>query len=598
MKNLFGQPTINGQILGCDACPLNKARGIVKIKGINRVKDQKAFIWGNYPSPNDNSKGFEFSGDAGALLWKTLKPVGLERKDFAIQNVVRCLPRDESGHSRAATKRETQCCSVFNEEALERNQGRAAVHLILGDEAGIQLLGKAYKKDKPVFWYQPWESYVVVNHHPTQVLQNGGERAGGEYYTWRDRFRAVRACMDFPGRWGYVKARKYKEVRTLDQFDEMEKYLRNEADNKRRVSFDIEDGHVDGKAVMLMAGFGAGSYYKGKEYDMVDWKRWKGECFSVVLDHPGSGYSKSHAAEMRERVKKLVEDDTLKKAIQNGSYDTDQCWRFLGAKLRGYDYDTQYGTFLRYSYLRSCGLENLTYRFFPEFADYKDTVSEWSGNFANAPIDRLVLRNSGDCDITKRLEARFESQVSYPLVKVYINAGITLDKMERRGPLLDWQEWEKAKKIIPLMKQKLDRILQHVSGNPQFDCDAPQQVAHLVYDVLGMRQTEEGRSTQKGVLELLMAESGDTTMDVVIKRRGLGKIESTYLDGYATSARLNDDELRTIWWLTGAVTGRLRSGKGDKSEAEGIINFQNLHGNPLLQNLLVSDRNWRKVMDV
>jgi hypothetical protein len=37
----------------------------------------------------------------------------------------------------------------------------------------------------------------------------------------------------------------------------------------------------------------------------------------------------------------------------------------------------------------------------------------------------------------------------------------------------------------------------------------------------------------------------------------------------------------------------LRSGKGDKAEAEGVINFQNLHGNPLLKNLLVSDLDWR-----
>ncbi len=348
---------------------------------------------------------------------------------------------------------------------------------------------------------------------------------------------------------------------------------------------------------MLLAGFGTGDFTRmvGKRQDFSSWK---GESFSVVLDHPESGYTPAHTREMRERSKKLVEDPSIKKALQNGSYDKASCKEQLGARLRGYDYDTMYGTYLRYSFLRSCSLENLTYLFFPEFADYKEVTAKWSDNFANCPLENLVLRNGGDCDVTKRLEVRFSNQISYELNKVYIHCGITLDKMEHRGPILDYEQHAKAVKIVPELIAKLDRMLQQISGDPDFDCDSHDQVAHLVYDVLGMPESEEGgRSTNKTILEGLAAETGNPTLELIIKDRALRKIKSTYLEGYANSARLHKGELRTIWWLTGTVSGRLRSGKGDKGDAQGIVNMANFHGNPLLLNLLVSDKNWRLAME-
>jgi len=594
-SNLFGQRvTHRGEILGCDVCPLDKSPGIRKVKGLVRISKQKAMLWAQCPGDHENAKGLELVGPAGDLLWRTLRPFGLARPDFDVQNVVRCRPTDAAGRNRDPEPRELQCCSVFNDDALKLNAGNARVHVILGDIAATQLLGKGYKKDAPVQWYEPWDSYVVLNWHPSYILRQGGENAGWDYLTWRDRFRAVRAIIDYPRRWGYVKSRGYKAVRTLAEFDEMEKALRLEQSRKRRVSFDIEDGVVDGQPVMLIAGFGTGHYE-----DPKDWKSWKGQSYCVVLDHPQAGYEPAHLEELKRRTRKLVEDESLKKSLQNGSYDGVQCQQLLGAKrLAGYDYDTQYGTFIRFSFLRSCGLEPLTYRFFPEFADYKDTVMEWSGNFANAPIDRLVLRNGGDCEITQMLEQRFSPQIKQPLVKVYVHAGMTLDKMENRGPILDWENWKKAKAVVPDMIKRIDSMLLDICGNPNFRCSSDIDVAWLIYDYLKLAKPDENgkRPTGKEILENLMESTGNQVLELIMKRRALGVLDSTSLNGYANSARLHSDELRTIWWLTGAITGRLRSGKGRDSVEEGIINFQNFGKNPLLQNLLVSDRNWREAM--
>ena len=57
------------------------------------------------------------------------------------------------------------------------------------------------------------------------------------------------------------------------------------------------------------------------------------------------------------------------------------------------------------------GLRFRHFRFAPELGDYKDSMENWDGNYAAAPIERLALRNCGDCDATARLEARFAPDV-------------------------------------------------------------------------------------------------------------------------------------------------------------------------------------------
>lgn len=590
---MFGTPiSSRGEILGCTSCPLNNAPGIRKIKGLERIQGRKAFLWAMAPGEEENNRGLELVGRSGELLWKTLAKFGLSRNDFDLQNICRCRPTDETGQNRDPSKRELQCCSVYNDEALRLNKGSAVVHVIMGEVAGTQLLGKGYHKDKPIFWYKPWDAYIVLQWHPSYILRQGGEKAGWDYYTWRDRFKAVKNCIQYPGRFGYIKSRQHKIVRTISEFDAMEKALRKEQKLKRLVSTDVEDGYVEGNKTILIAGFGTGHYQTPKDEDS-----WTGDAWSVVLDHPQAGYEPSHLEELRNRTRKLVEDQSLQKCLQNGSYDFNQYRDLLQARLRGYEYDSMYGTFLRYTFLRSCSLENLTYRFFPEYCDYKDATEGYE-NFADCPIDTLCLRNGGDCEITKRLEEKFGSQVSRPLVKIYCHVGKTLDGMEKRGPLLDWENWKAAKKIVPDMLQRIDRQLSHIADDPDFNAGSAPQVAHLVYDVLKLPEVEGmGRSTGKDVLEELMAQTGDRSLELIQKRRALDKIEGTYLDGYAKSAELHNGELHTIWWLTGAVSTRLRSGKGDKAEAEGIVNFQNTHGNPLLSNLLVSDVNWRRAKE-
>lgn len=600
-NNLFGEPlSKKGSILGCTACPLNEVRGVNKVQGLTRIKSRRAFIWSQSPNSTENQKGLELVGPAGRLVWDTFKLFDLTRDDFDVQNVIRCQPLDSNGEEHLPTKREIECCSVFNDKALELNRGKADVHLIFGDIAGQQLLGDSLRKDKPVFWYDPWDAYIVYAQHPSYILRKGGADAGFEYHSWKSKLAAVKYILDSPGRYGVLKSQEHISVRSLKEFDLMEREIRSEA-KLRRVSFDIEDDVIDGKRIILMAGFGIG-HYQTKGDDLS----WTGKSWSVVLEHPESGYSPKLLKDMKNRVSNLVEDASIKKTLQNGAYDVRSVKETLGSRLRGFDYDTRYGTYLRFSFMRSFSLENLTYLFFPEYGDYKSIVAPYYPHLSTAPLDILVDYNGGDCDITQRLEQKFSHEVRQPLVKVYVHAGNTLDAMEKRGPCLDWTEWNKAQKIVPKLIQKLNQQLQQIAGDPNFECSSPDQVAWLLYDKLELSlptQTKNGetstsRSTAAPILDQLQAETEESlvilVIDLVRSHRTLSKIKSTYLENYAESAKLHGGELRTRWFLTGAVTGRLRSG-GEGTR--GFINFQNLSGEKLIQSMLVSDPNWRKAMD-
>jgi DNA polymerase I-like protein with 3'-5' exonuclease and polymerase domains len=382
----------------------------------------------------------------------------------------------------------------------------------------------------------------------------------------------------------------YRKVDSVAGTERLVQVLRAEAGAGRRISVDLEDGTVDGKRVPLVVGFGWGHYERAGE----DWRSWKGGARAVVLDHPEGRLSSAVRQHLGAKVKEILEDKHIRKVFQHGSYDVPQLEAMLNLRVRGYDFDSQYGAYLRDSRLRRTGLQALAYHWFPEFADYKQIPARWNGNYADVPLDRLVVYNCADCDLTKRIETKTNA-VNPALMEVYIHTAFVLDDMESRGLWLDEPNYELLLKSIDAPIEELRRKLCHLAGKEDFNPDAPAQVAWLLYDKLKLRQIN-GRSTDAEVLKITAAGAGGQAAKWTLQYRSLRKVKTTYLVGYKRSADKNGGQVRTKWWLTGAVTGRLRSGGGDETEVEGVVNMQNLHGNTLLKNLLVSSPDWRRAL--
>jgi DNA polymerase-1 len=275
----------------------------------------------------------------------------------------------------------------------------------------------------------------------------------------------------------------------------------------------------------------------------------------------------------------------------------------LDVKVEGYTFDSQYATYMYDSSRRNYSLDDIVNYWFAEFGDYKRTmVQEWKGNFANAPLSKLVPYNCADCDVVARVADRFADKISLPLLKVYIEDAYVLDSMESRGPYLDLPAYEWLAAEVPKLKAPIERKLKQMAGDPNFNCGTPEQVAALLFDKLGLtdystdKQGAPNRSTEARDLSILAQKSGHRAPTLVTQWRALAVVENTFLKGYKRSADAHQGMLFTKWWLSGAATGRLRSGSSGGEEGD-IINMQNTHGSPLMQNLLASDPDWRLVLE-
>lgn len=596
-KKVVGIPTkrqVKGR--GCEFCPLNKVPGIRKVKNLDKITGKKIMVWAQNPGQLENQKGKELIGPAGSLLWEEGAKVGLKREDCDIQNVVRCLTADKNELDqlipREPKKLELFCCSIYNEEAIERTQGNTVVHLVLGKVAAKALLKGEFRKDQKILYSDKLNAWVVVNYHPSYFLRGAPRSKLKEF---RDALAiTVKKAKQGKGKFAYIESQDYKAVPAKSLKEELLRPILAAAKKGIRVAVDIEDGKNDkGEDVIICIGF--------------SWE--PGKSRIVFLSHPEVLHSKEHQAMKFKAVKWLLENKEIKKAFQNGQYDVRKLQAKAGILVKGFDHDTIYSEYLRFSWRRAFGLEATADMRFKDFAGYKDIAKPYRDekgipNYWRMPKKEMVLYNGADCDLTKRIEQSNSGKAPQQLLKVFMWASFTLATMEELGP---WFDKEHDKLLVDWIPKRIERLkgqLKEISGDDKFKPSSPVQVAKVVYDKLKLGRyldkewiRDHDRSTDKETMQLL--GQFHKFPNLMIQYRKLEKKKSTYLDGYRASAELNGGRLRTKWWLTGTISGRLRSGGEKKSakakEKKGLVNLQNIHGDQDIENLLVSDLRWREV---
>ncbi len=77
---------------GCMRCPLHRTRTQV-VFGAGNADADLMFV-GEAPGANEDRMGLPFVGQAGKLLEKLLREIGLERKEVWICNTLKCRPPD------------------------------------------------------------------------------------------------------------------------------------------------------------------------------------------------------------------------------------------------------------------------------------------------------------------------------------------------------------------------------------------------------------------------------------------------------------------------------------------------------------------------
>jgi uracil-DNA glycosylase family 4 len=590
---------------GCDFCPLNKIKGLKKIKNLDKLEGKEIMVWAQNPGSEENKRGEELIGPAGKFLWEHAASVGLTREMCDIQNVVRCatITPNEFGQweFHNPTKEELHCCSVYTEEALEKNYGKTKVHIVFGQVAAKALLKGEYRKDQKTFYSEKMKAWVILTYHPSYFLRGAPRSKIKEF---REALAtAVAKAKGGTGKFSYINARDYKSVGAQAVGREIEGPIRKASADGIVVSVDIEDGINDkGENVIVYVGF--------------CWQ--KGISRGVFFNHRDLKKDPEGFRTKLAAVTRILADQLIKKAFQNGVYDVWKILKLWSVKVRGFVHDTMLSEYLRFSGRKAFGLEATADIRFRQFAGYKDILDPYRDpktgqvNFWTVPMKIIRTYNGADCDLTKRIQRSNKGKVNESLLKVLILVAPVLAKMEiEHGPLLDFEHAELLDRWLPVriasLKKELRRMAEKAGFKGKFNPQSTPQVVEILYDYLklGKHLDEEWkkdfpRSSNKETMQLL--ESFHPFPKKQQEFRKIAKKKSTYLDAYRKSAQLHEGRVRTKWWLTGTITCRLRSGgekvkkKGEPSDkTKGIVNLQNIHGAEEIECLLVSDLRWRKL---
>lgn len=148
----------------CQACALGTTRNRF-VFGEGPPQAQVMFV-GSGPGRQENLGGRPFIDEAGQLLDKIIKSMGMEREQVFLTNVVKCHPPE----GRQPLPDEVGCCSPLLIRQIETVNPRvivslgSAINFFKGPDASLQ------RNRGQMF---PWRNHMVMpTFHPAYILRN------------------------------------------------------------------------------------------------------------------------------------------------------------------------------------------------------------------------------------------------------------------------------------------------------------------------------------------------------------------------------------------------------------------------------------------
>ncbi len=174
----------------CKRCDLAKERKNIVFGEGN--PDARLMFIGEAPGKEEDIQGSPFVGDAGALLTRLIRKMGMRREDVYIANVVKCRPPK----NREPKEDEVMMCIGFLKEQIEII--RPSVIITLGKVASQNLLKKEegiMRLRGNIYYYQIEESIkipVIPTFHPAYLLRNPSDKR----LTWEDACKALKLLSE------------------------------------------------------------------------------------------------------------------------------------------------------------------------------------------------------------------------------------------------------------------------------------------------------------------------------------------------------------------------------------------------------------------
>ena len=265
-----------------------------------------------------------------------------------------------------------------------------------------------------------------------------------------------------------------------------------------------------------------------------------------------------------EELRPLLEDPKIKKIGQNLKYDY-AVLRNYEIRLKGIAFDTMIASYLLSPTRRRHNLDELAM----EYLSHPTTpITELIGHGkAQLTMDKVELHKIAnyaceDADIAYRLAGVFRpllekeglsklfEEVEVPLLTV-------LAEMEYTGVRIDTSLLKEMSYALEKRLESLEADIFRHAGE-RFNVDSPKQIAHILFEKLGLeptRRTKTGPSTVAAVLESLAREHPLPAL--LVEHRQLSKLKSTYID--ALPRTVSNGRVHASFNQTVTATGRLSS---------------------------------------
>lgn len=499
-------------LCNCQECTLKGNKVVLPYVPLDPIA--KVLLVGQAPGKTELVTGIPFTGPAGKMLYACLMGAGLDKRRLYITNLVSCKPpEDKKGNDLPPTPREIMNCNPrLRQEILDI---KPTIIVALGGPALYELTG-----------------------------QDKIQTARGGMYPLRDKYQYDCSVLAVLHPSYVMRQRQWVET-TIKDLKEVGKFLLNGAPPKEQdyeflvdpplpmleeylsrpgiLAFDTETTGLNTRLDQVIGMSFSNSYTSAA-------------AILLVPDDPRAAL-----------VKRVLEDPSILKATQNGSFDCAILHSSLGIDVQGMSYDTRLAEQLMNSDMPTT-LDHLR-AVYTKIKPYKPSKSEMK-TITHWGKQRMLEYANWDAVCTYQVMVEQKKVLTdgqlHLLETLLLPLVPALNSMSEKGVLVDINYLAgRYAANIPRLKSLEEDIQQRLGINPH----SPKQVKELFQLSASDRPTLE-----------YYIERGDPraeNMQLVLECRDLKKESGTYLKGLFD--RLEDGYVHTSYLPDGTGTGRLSS---------------------------------------
>lgn len=501
----------------CTLCPLHKTAKTVCLLG-EGPRDAEAMVIGEAPGQREDDKGVPFVGSSGLMLDEVLEEVGLDRNDLFVTNAVACRPPQ----NRTPKKKEIEACKKWLDYQMAMVKpkfvallGNVALQSVLGIKGIKKYRGRIIEKNNV---------YYMPMYHPSFIMRGDGKDRPSFLNDFKEFKRAIQAD-------GFPKDRRIRSI-VVDTWKKVEEMIEVLVGV---VSFDIETTCLypwADIAKVVTLGFGTSS----------------GE-YSLFHHHKDSRWTQDDIKHILELVAERLKDCIV--VMHNGKFDSLWMRVHYGLEFTN-DFDTMLAHYLIDENDRH-SLDHLASLYFGA-ENWDIPLEEKQGG---ARIPRIATYHAHDLYFTRKLYfvlmrlLKEDKYIFRVFNRILMPAARLFRDMELHGCYIDQTKMDDAEKYLREEMAKAEKALKKWGD---INWGSPLQVAHLLYDELGIKCPMKTKKGANSTSESALKQVDHPAVADLLKFRGHKQQLSFFIEGW--KPYIKDHRIHPSFKLHGTTTGR------------------------------------------